>query len=528
MQVVGPDAPRPVQTCVQIAVAGNVAVTLGQAAAAEQRADRGRIGLLQPGQKRDRGRAVLHRQPLRQNLVRVEPRVPAQPAVGIPVGEIERMVHILGVHAQVGVKALTALGGRLAKRLLPAVRHRARQKVQTRRIAHQRQFEYVRRALARPVADMTPDRMRRIGRAKVPVEIARRDPHVLRNLIPPLAEHLRLRLGVRGLVRDRGPQQLAVDRGQRIADQAHPGQNAFTYRQPAAALAVVLVRAGRVLTRAPHDRTAHARHVRSQARRETVPLVANDLRERTDVGIDPVLVRLGIVEREPDGHAKTVQKTREPLDRLGARQPALELRALGRVLRKEAETVHAHRQQPPREIQVFGLRLGAQHLIIIEDAFGRQTPDLVRRRLPHPQAAHRKMGAVGHRRDRPARPRAVDTFLHAVQHAAPIAAADAQHGAVLHLDTKVLRLQIAPGVVQPDGGLRLRRMHADSWPRAAQLFDPARQLVRRRPHAWTGIARHPDRFDSCQLHVADSLRWIRLPGHFSTVPALRTSNCEST
>ena len=83
----------------------------------------------------------------------------------------------------------------------------------------------------------------------------------------------------------------------------------------------------------------------------------------------------------------------------------------------------------------------------------------------------------------------------------PVAAGDAQGRAGLHLDTKMLRLQIARRVVQPSRQLSGRRTSADRRPCAAQLLDPARQLVRRRAQAWTGIARNPDRFDHWQLHV---------------------------
>ena len=235
------------------------------------------------------------------------------------------MVYVFGMDPQIGVKPVTVFVGCLEELFLPAVGHGARQEVQPGRIAHQRKLEHVRGTLARSIADVAPDRVRRIGRAKVPIQVAGRDAHVRRELIPPVPEQLCFGFGVGGLVGDRRPEQLSVNGGQRLADQTHAGQNALANRQRAAALAVVLVRAWRVLPGAPDDGIADRRHGVGQTGGEIVPLRADGIGKGTDVSIVSVFVRLGIVEGQANRYAEAVQKAGELLDRLGVGKPAFEL-----------------------------------------------------------------------------------------------------------------------------------------------------------------------------------------------------------
>ena len=235
------------------------------------------------------------------------------------------MVHVVGMQPQIGVKPVTIFVGCLEKVFLPAVGHGARQKVQAGRIAHQPEFEHVRGTLSRSIADAAPDRVRRIGWTKVPVKVARRNPHILRQLIPPVPEQLCLRFRVGRLVCDRRPEQLSVDGGERLADQTHAGQNAVANRQRATAVAVVLVRTGRVLAGAPYDGIAHRRHGVGQTGREIVPLRLHDIRKGTDVLIRPVLIWLGIVEGQTNRYAEAIHKAGKLFDRLGVGKPAFEL-----------------------------------------------------------------------------------------------------------------------------------------------------------------------------------------------------------
>ncbi len=131
------------------------------------------------------------------------------------------MVYVLGMYGHVGVASLVSLVCRRAKVQLPAVRHRARQKVHTSRIAHQRDLKHIGRTFCGLITGMVPDRVRGVRWAEVPVVVAVCDPHVFGKVIPPVAIHFRLRAGMGGLVGAGEPHQIAAEVGHGVADHAY-------------------------------------------------------------------------------------------------------------------------------------------------------------------------------------------------------------------------------------------------------------------------------------------------------------------